>query len=201
MDRDRRLSAALVAVTIWVVLALGIANAAEPADDQPFGVREWSLRLAGGVNPSSLIQYYALHADVGLPLWSSADRWLRERNITGLWIIEPWAAFLDDSHGKHQTKSWEVGVSPLFAKLTFGDGVVRPFIEGGEGILYTDIRKQSLGTQVQFTSQIGGGLEYQLSQDLSLTFAVRFRHMSNAGIHGGNPGVNTIYGLVGVTFR
>ena len=183
------------------MFALGVASAADRGDDEPSGVREWSLRLAGGVNPSSLIKYYALHGDVGLRLWSSADRWLADRGITGRWIIEPWVAFLDDDHGKHQTQSFEIGVSPLFAKLTFGDSVVRPFVEGGEGILYTDIRKQMLGTRVQFTSQFGGGLEYQLRPDVSLTFAARFRHESNAGIHGGNPGVNTIYGLVGVTFR
>jgi opacity protein-like surface antigen len=201
MHRRRRLYAALVAITLWASPVLGDSSHAEPVDDEPFRIREWSLRVAGGVNPSSLIQYYALHGDVGLRLWSSADRWLRERDVIGRWIIEPWVAFVDDEHGKHKTSSFEIGVSPLFAKLTFGDGVVRPFIEGGEGIVYTDLRKQDYGTRIQFTSQIGAGLEYQLRDDVALTFAARFRHMSNAGLGASNPGINTLFGLVGVTFR
>ena len=187
--------------TLAVLLAISPARAAEHGDDPLFRVREWSLRVAGGVDPTNIIQYYTVHGSVGFRLWSSADRWLTERNIAGRWIIEPWIGYLNDNHGKRQEEAWEIGVSPLFAKLTFGDGIVRPFIEGGLGIVYNDLRKQGMGTQVQFTSQVGGGIEYALRPDVSLTFAARFRHMSNAGIHGGNPGLNLLYGLVGVTFR
>ncbi len=201
MHRRRRLYAALVAITFMASPALAGSGATGPADGEPSRILEWSLRIAGGINPSSLIQYYALHGDVGLRLWPSADRWLRDRDVTGRWIIEPWLAFVDDAHGKHQTSSFEIGVSPLFAKLTFGDGATRPFLEGGEGIVYTDLRKQDLGTRIQFTSQIGAGVEFQLSDDVALSAGARFRHMSNAGLGGANPGVNTLYGLVGVTFR
>jgi hypothetical protein len=187
--------------SLAVLLVISPAHAAEDGDDPLFRVREWSVRVAGGVDPTNIIQYYGLHGAVGFRLWSTADRWLAARNITGRWIIEPWAAYLDDSHGKRQEKAWELGVSPLFAKLTFTDATVRPFVEGGLGILYSDLRKQGMGTQMQFTSQVGAGIEYQVRSDLSLTFAARFRHMSNAGIHGGNPGLNLLYGLVGVTFR
>ena len=187
--------------SLALLLVVSPAQAADDGDDPLFRVREWSLRVAGGVDPTNIITYYALHGSVGFRLWSSADRWLTEHNITGRWIIEPWGAYVDDSHGKRQEEAWEIGVSPLFAKLTFGDRILRPFIEGGEGIMYSDLRKQGLGTQMQFTSQVGAGIEYQVRPDLSVTFAARFRHMSNAGIHGGNPGLNLLYGLLGVTFR
>jgi len=164
-------------------------------------LREWGMRIAGGADPSTQIAYYALQPYLGLSLWEPAERWLAARDIDARWIIEPWVAFVSDRHGKKQTDSFEIGVSPLFARLTLGQAAWRPFVEGGESILYTDLRKQDLGTRVQFASQIGAGLEYQLDDDTAVAFAIRFRHMSNAGMARPNPGLNTLYALVGVTFR
>lgn len=188
--------------TLALLASVLVAHGTAVATDSGCHVEETSVRVAGGMNPSSLIQYYALHVDVGFPLWERADRWFSARDITARWIIEPWVAYVDDDHGPHQTSSFEIGVSPLFGKLTFlGDARLRPFIEGGEGILYTDLRKQRYGTRVQFSSQIGVGLEYQIRPDLSFSIAARLRHMSNAGLASSNPGVNTVFGLIGLTFR
>jgi hypothetical protein len=162
---------------------------------------EWSLRFAGGLNPENVIQYYALHATFGFPFWQSADRWFSGHGMTARWEMEPWAAYVVDHHGIHQTSSFEIGLSPLFGKILFGDWRLRPFIEGGEGIMYTDLRKQRFGTPINFSSQFGAGLEYEIRPGLDFTFAARIRHMSNAGLASSNPGVNTYFGLVGLTFR
>lgn len=178
------------------------AHAEEEAALPKWGLREWGINVAGGVNPSNDIQYYALQPYVGFPLWESADRWLAERNVTGRWIIEPWVALVDDQKGPYKTTSFEIGVSPLFARATFlADHTFRPFIDGGLGILYTDLRGQDLSTRIQFSSQIGVGLEYELNPSLSLSLTARLRHISNAGLGSSNPGINTIYGMLGVTFR
>jgi len=164
-------------------------------------LREWGLRAGGGINPSSKIEYYALHPYFGLSLWDPASRWFEQYGIHALWMIEPWVAYVNDNHGKHKTDSFEIGVSPLFIRLVVGDRVVRPFIEAGEGAVYTDLRKQDLGTRLQFTSQFGGGLEYEINDTMAIGLQARFRHMSNAGMASSNPGINTIYGLIGLTFR
>jgi len=166
-----------------------------------FTVREWGIRVGGGINQSSHIEYYAIQPYAGLSLWDGADRWFAARGISARWIIEPWAAFVRDKHGRHQTESFEIGLSPIFARLTFGACALRPFVEGGEGILYTDLRKQNLGTRMQFSSQLGAGIEYALRPDLALMLGGRFRHISNAGLSKSDPGINTIYGLIGITFR
>jgi hypothetical protein len=189
----------------WLVIATLALPALMPAravGGQGAALAEWGVSIAGGVNPSSKIEYYALHPYAGLYLWESIDRWFDEHGIAARWIIEPWVAFVTDQAGPHQTSSFEIGVSPLFARLTFfGDARLRPFLEGGEGIVYTDLRGQELGTRVQFTSQIGAGLDYELQRGLALTLAVRYRHMSNAGLASTNPGVDTVYGMVGLAFR
>jgi hypothetical protein len=184
---------------IMMMLALGSGSAR--AGDTGLHVAETAVRLAGGINPSTQIQYYAVHGDVGFRLWDGADRWFTDRHMAARWIVEPWVAFVSDQHGIHKAQSFEIGVSPLFGKLTFGESRLRPFLEGGEGILYTDLRKEHFGTRFQFSSQIGVGLEYEIRPDLAFTIAARLRHMSNAGLGGSNHGLNTYFGLVGLTFR
>ena len=186
---------ALLACLLW-------STAPARADDgSRLEFREWGIRAGGGINPSSRIEYYAIHPYVGLALWDPASRWFEKYRIHALWMIEPWVAYVNDNYGKYKTASFEIGVSPLFARLVYGDGPFRPFLEGGEGVVYTDLRTQDLGTRLQFTSQIGGGFEYELRPGLALGLQVRLRHMSNAGMASSNPGINTVYGLVGLSFH
>jgi hypothetical protein len=187
----------------FVLLALSwcLAGPASAAEGNCVELREWGVRAGGGIDPSNEIQYYALHPYVGLALWEPATRWFEQYKIHPVWMIEPWVAFVNDDKGPHTTESFELGVSPLFLRFVFGDWAVRPFLEGGEGIVYTDLRKQDLGTRVQFTSQFGGGLEWEIRPGMAIGIQARFRHMSNAGMASSNPGINTVYGLAGVTFR
>jgi hypothetical protein len=193
----------LFQTVVLAVLACLLYSAAPASagDGGRLEFREWGIRAGGGINPSSYIQYYAIHPYVGLSLWDPASRWFEKYGLHALWMIEPWVAYVNDDHGKYKTESFEIGVSPLFARLVFGDRSLRPFLEGGEGAVYTDLRKQDLGTRLQFTSQLGAGLEYEIRPGLALGFQVRVRHMSNAGMASSNPGINTIYGLLGLTFH
>jgi hypothetical protein len=190
-----------IARTILVMLALLVWPVAASADGDRIELREWGIRAGGGVNPSSVIQYYALHPYVGLGLWDPATRWLAKYDLHALWMIEPWVAYVNDAHGTHKTESFEIGLNALFFRLVYGSAVIRPFFEGGEGAVYTDLRKQDLGTRLQFTSTFGFGLEYEVRPDMAIGLQGRFRHMSNAGMASSNPGINTAYGLLGLTFR
>jgi hypothetical protein len=184
-----------------VIFALLATSSLASAEGSRFELREWGVRAGGGINPSSQIQYYAIHPYFGLSLWDPASKWFARYDIQALWMLEPWAAYVDDDHGKHQTSSFELGLNALFFRLVYGDAALRPFIEAGEGIVYTDLRKQDLGIRTQFTSTFGGGLEYEIRPDLAVGLQVRIRHMSNAGLASSNPGINTVFGLFGVTFR
>lgn len=191
-------------VVLAVLLLAGLLFtpfAAWADEEGPLVVREWGVRAGGGIAPSSHIEYYALHPYVGLAIWDPVSRWFDRYGIRALWLVEPWVAYVNDDHGKHRTDSFEIGLTALSARLVFGERSWRPFLEGGEGVVYTDLRKQDLGTRIQFTSQIGGGLEFDVAPGMSFGLQLRYRHMSNAGMASSNPGINTVYGLVGLTFR
>jgi opacity protein-like surface antigen len=190
------------AAVLWT-LVLGAAPAA--AVEWPT-VREWGLQAGGGNDIRSGVQYYSLQPYVGFGLWHGIDGWLENRGMHALWMIEPWVAFVSDQQGDSQSDSFEIGFSPVFFRLAFGNGALRPYVEGGLGLVYTDLRSeirvgQDLGQRMQFSEQGGVGLQYLVDDDLAVSLAVRFRHISNAGIADSNPGLDTLYGLIGLSWR
>jgi lipid A 3-O-deacylase len=75
-----------------------------------------------------------------------------------------------------------------------------PFLQAGAGViaLDADLRQQADG--VNFILQSGLGFHYFISQRTALTGEWRFHHISNAGIHNQNAGINSSLFMLGVTF-
>jgi hypothetical protein len=94
----------------------------------------------------------------------------------------------------------ELGFSLL---IKYSDKItsrIAPYIEGGLGVLYTTQHTHEQGTQYNFLSQVGAGLQFFLNDDYALTGGYRFRHMSNAGIDDDNSGINHHFVLVGLSY-
>ncbi len=75
-----------------------------------------------------------------------------------------------------------------------------PFVEGGAGILGLDFDLEQQSDGLSFGLQLGAGLHYGLSRHTALTVEWLFHHISNAGIHEHNDGINDALFLVGVTY-
>jgi len=191
---------------MMMLLAVVPARADAGNFSDRFTLREWGVQAGGGDSLRSGVQLYTLQPYFGLAIWEPIDTFFDGIGAEALWVIEPWVAISDDTKGDSQSTSFEIGVSPIFFRLTFGDWKLRPYIEGGLGIVYTELRSEirigdTLGTRIQFASQGGVGLQYSLNPDMALALSARFRHISNAGMDSQNPGIDTIYGLLGFTFR
>ncbi|MBI3799619.1 MAG: acyloxyacyl hydrolase [Deltaproteobacteria bacterium] len=77
---------------------------------------------------------------------------------------------------------------------------VYPYIEGGLGVLYTDLRGYHLGGHFSFLETAGVGASYFLNDHLALDVGWRFRHISNAGLYSSNVGLNSGIFLVGFSY-
>jgi hypothetical protein len=73
-------------------------------------------------------------------------------------------------------------------------------VDLGAGVTATDIRSGDISTTFEFNLQAGAGAHYFVAKNLALTAQARFIHFSNAGIKFPNLGVNTITGLIGVSW-
>ena len=75
-----------------------------------------------------------------------------------------------------------------------------PYIEGGIGVIYTDFQVDGQGSRFNFNPQIGIGSEVQLGSGLPFFGAVRLSHVSNAGLHDDNRGMNSVVIMIGRFF-
>lgn len=94
----------------------------------------------------------------------------------------------------------EVGCSFLLKYADHITSRIAPYIEGGFGIIYTTQHTRKQGTQYNFLSQVGVGLQFFLNKKFALTGGYRFRHMSNAGIDSPNRGINHHFALLGLSY-
>ena len=75
-----------------------------------------------------------------------------------------------------------------------------PYIEGGIGVIYTDFQVDGQGSRFNFNPEIGIGTEIQLDSGPPFFGAVRLSHISNAGLHDDNRGVNSVVIMIGRFF-
>ena len=100
----------------------------------------------------------------------------------------------------------EINFNPLLLDWRYDTGgAFVPYVELGEGILWTTLRYLSLGGKWQFASHVGVGTHLFWQPDLAVSLGYRFRHISNAGLTGNddendlNHGLNQHFLILGIT--
>lgn len=203
------LMAALVAL-FGLESTKGHATAAD-AVEQPAG-----YEAAFGFGKQSL----GISAGHGLALPIGGTQTPELEDIQFVYVTPRWGVGITDPLGGH---SWYRGNFELLIEGTFlymfepkhglAGGIapmVRynfltgsrfiPFLQTGAGViaLDADLRQQADG--VNFILQSGVGFHYFISERTALTGEWRFHHISNAGIHERNAGINSSLFMLGVTF-
>jgi opacity protein-like surface antigen len=77
---------------------------------------------------------------------------------------------------------------------------VTPFLFAGGGILYVDLGLATMGSRLNGTYQVGGGLQHFVSKDVAFTGEYRYHHISNLGTSRPNEPLNSSKILFGISF-
>ena len=75
-----------------------------------------------------------------------------------------------------------------------------PFTDLGAGVSATSIGPPDLSGTFEFNLQANTGVNWFVRDNIALTFEAGYMHMSCAGIHPPNQGLNCVKGLVGITW-
>lgn len=89
------------------------------------------------------------------------------------------------------------GLTAMFRYNFLPGGSFIPFVSLGAGIIFLDIDLENQADGFNFTPQGGFGFHYFVSERTAITGEWRFHHISNAGIHDDNDGINDSLFLVG----
>ena len=93
-----------------------------------------------------------------------------------------------------------IGMMALYYLDFFSGAQVRPYLEGGIGVMYTDFQVEGQGSRFNFNPQIGIGTEFKLDSGAPFFATIRLSHISNAGLHRENRGVNFVVLMIGRFF-
>lgn len=77
---------------------------------------------------------------------------------------------------------------------------MRPYIEAGIGVIYTDFRVEGQGLRFNFNPQLGIGVELPDKDGSGSFLALRLHHLSNGSLYHDNQGVSSIVLEVGRFF-
>ncbi len=96
--------------------------------------------------------------------------------------------------------TWGVGLTPHL-RYDFATGTRWiPFADIGAGVTATGERPPDLGGAFEFNLQAATGVQWFIRDNVAVTVEARYLHVSSASIYTPNLGLNTIAGLVGVTW-
>ena len=98
------------------------------------------------------------------------------------------------------SSEWIIGLTPHL-RYNFATGTRWvPYFDLGAGVTATGIGPPDLSGTFEFNLQATTGVHYFLRDNLALSSDVRFMHISCAGIHQPNLGVNNVVFMVGLTW-
>jgi len=93
-----------------------------------------------------------------------------------------------------------VGMLALYYLESLFTSRLFPYLEGGIGIIYTDFQVEGQGLRFNFYPQIGIGTDFISNSEARYFASFRLTHLSNAGLHEENRGVNSLVLMVGRFF-
>jgi hypothetical protein len=91
-------------------------------------------------------------------------------------------------------------VLALYYLDRFETGSIKPYVEAGVGILYTDYQVDGQDYRFNFNPQAGLGMEIKRKNAASWFLGVRLHHISNGGLGSSNRGQNSVVFLAGQYF-
>jgi len=193
-----RLTRALAVVALTCVLVPGIARAAGPI------VRGTTdLGLGGAVSFTHQIHHEATESVTAYQLLAHAGYVATDPMGPG-WLsgnlellLEPQILYLDGDKGRSATVG---GAAALARWLFVGTGTVRPFVEGGVGLLGGKMEFRQTNCDVNYVIEGGPGVLVFVSDRVAVSAAYRFQHISNAGGCSKNLGLNSSAVMVGVSY-
>ena len=195
----------LASVFAIVYLLLFLTSYASAQTDSPSDTsHKWfrSFGFTTGYGSASLdkkdddYEVVPLLLQFSLDINPIAEKLHIKSNITDLeFLIEPFANFI-----ARPSANAEIGCSFPFRYSVKLAPWIAPYVEIGLGFIYTTQHVHEQGSQFNFTTQLGIGTQFPLTDHYALTAGYRFRHMSNAGLDSPNRGVDFHFGVIGLTY-
>jgi len=184
-----------VSVTL-VLLALLSLPALSQAEESVWNKAHWAAtaNLANSYSPGNEIQF----GQLGLSAeWNYAQIWAHRAPQKLKFKLEGAAGLASTPHCRAIISANMLAVYPLEPLTCCG---LRPFIEAGIGLIYTDYQIEDQGLRINFNPLLGIGGEFSSLNGQRWFVSARLHHVSNGELHRDNHGINSVMFQVGRYF-
>lgn len=153
-----------------------------------------ALQLASSYDPdfdiSTVMSNFSLHYDHG-ELWDRVRVGNKEFKLEGVLgcSVRPDIRLLAS-----------VNMMAVYYPELTSPATLRPYLEAGIGVIYTDYRVEDEAYRINFNPQLGLGAVITDEKGTSSFIALRLHHISNGGLHSDNQGVNSLLFQIGRFF-
>ena len=187
----------LPACLMMLIIFIGISNSArsddDPTDEIPtrYGI---AAVLGNTFDPDDDIYFVQLS---GFVMWDYDKVWPHRAPDPLRFRVEGTVGATTSPKTRAMVS---VGMMALYYLEFLDSPRFNPYLEGGIGVIYTDFQVDGQGSRFNFNPQIGMGTEIKVESGPPFFSAVRLSHISNAGLHDDNRGVNSVIILLGRFF-
>jgi hypothetical protein len=195
MNSKRRL---IIALTVYLffsslLLCPGLSLGEETEKDT--GDIRYGLGLVFGnsYDPTGDIDFYMLSGSV---LYDYEKIWHHSAPEPLRFKVEYNIGAARENRTRFMTS---LNIFALYYLDFFGDAI-KPYIEGGIGIIYTDFKQKGQGLKLNFNPQMGVGMEFNTKSREAYFISFRLHHISNGGIDDDNRGINSALMIFGRYF-
>lgn len=196
--RSRPLPFAALVILIWLCLVIGpgLSAAGDGVLVEDAGAPRLGWGLGGGwsYDPEDAEDFVLV---TGFALYDYEDVWGHAAPAPLRFKVE---AMLGSTMESSPKLTVSVGGLALYYLDGLKNSLLRPYVEAGVGVIYTEHRVRGQGTRLNFNPQAGIGFEFSGVADSRMWMSLRLHHLSNAGLHKENRGVNSVVLLSGWYF-
>ena len=187
----------LLAVFVALLLLIGSSITSFGGDDETGDIpTRWGLAASIGntFDPDDDITFFQIS---GLIMWDYDKVWRH-------WAPKPLRFKVEATAGlaaSPKTRGMgSIGMMALYYLESISNRRFNPYIEGGIGVIYTGFKVDGQGSRLNFNPQVGIGTELQPDAGPPYFGVLRLSHISNAGLHNDNRGVNSVVLMIGRFF-
>jgi lipid A 3-O-deacylase len=183
----------LIAVVIGLLAICPILQAADEGPLSQKGTKQFGINMGYGYsfNSNRDIRFADVFPYIGYVFTDPVGRGWYRGTVEG--IVE--GAF---SYVFKEQKRYCTGIT-LMGRYNFipKSETWRPYVQGGFGMVGTNLKMRNFGTSFNFTSNVAAGILYFWNPCNAVNFEWRYQHISNAGINHDNAGLNLDTLLIG----
>lgn len=189
----------LLAQLIIIISIVALCTASACAQDEKeeiFSATRYALAINGGhsYSPTNEIQFVQ---GAAIALFDYDRIWPHRAPEPLRFKIEGAAGLASTPHGRAQLS---LNMLALYFLEPLSTTMLRPYIEAGVGVNYSDYQIDDQGLRFNFNPLLGIGSEISYNAGPPWFVACRLHHLSNGGFHSDNRGMNSAVIQIGRFF-